>query len=191
MLTVLFRSNRVGKRICLISLVLGFQAASNIYDRTLKMNHKEQILIGSAACVMITITLSLKLLIDHLLHWKKPKEQKAIVVIILMAPIYAIDSYVGLLVFRGNETFFELLDSIKECYEGLVMAKFLALLYTYLDISMSMNISHQYLPDVAHIQQAMQNGLVIVEMIFFSIFQMYAYSADPYKDKVVKQKKKD
>ncbi|XP_024959690.1 transmembrane protein 184A-like [Cynara cardunculus var. scolymus] len=286
------------------------------------MNHKEQILIGSAACVMITITLSLKLLIDHLLHWKKPKEQKAIVVIILMAPIYAIDSYVGLLVFRGNETFFELLDSIKECYEGLVMAKFLALLYTYLDISMSMNIvpdeikgraihhsfpmtlfqprtvylnhhklkllkywtwqfvvirpvcsilmivlqlleiypdwlswtfttilnvsvslalyalmifyhvfakelaphnplakflcvkgivffcfwqgvllsvlvamgvikSHQYLPDVAHIQQAMQNGLVIVEMIFFSIFQMYAYSADPYKDKVVKQKKKD
>ncbi|KAI3804799.1 hypothetical protein L1987_26611 [Smallanthus sonchifolius] len=204
-------------------------------------------------------------------------------------------------------TFFELLDSIKECYEGLVMAKFLALLYTYLDISISKNIvpddikgrphkvylnhhkllkywtwqfgvirpvcsvamivlqlleiypdwlswtftmilnisvslalyalmlfyhvakelaphnplakflcvkgivffcfwqgvllsvlvamdilkSHHCWLDAAHVQQALQNIRVIVEMIFFSTFQLYAYTADPYKDKVVKEKKKD
>ncbi|KAF5814907.1 putative organic solute transporter subunit alpha/Transmembrane protein [Helianthus annuus] len=286
------------------------------------MNRKEQTLFGSGACVAITVILSLKLLIDHVLNWKKPKEQKAIVVIILMAPIYAIDSYVGLIEIRGSETFFELLDSIKECYEALVMAKFLALLYTYLDISISKNIvpddikgrvihhsfpmtlfqphkvylnhhklkllkywtwqfvvirpvcsvvmivlqlleiypdwlswtitiilnisvslalyalvafyhvfakelaphnplakflcvkgivffcywqgvllsilaamdiltPEHYWLDAAHVQQALQNILVVVEMIFFSIFQMYAYSAAPYKGKVVKEKKKE
>lgn len=54
------------------------------------------------------------------MSWKKPKEQKAIIIIVLMAPLYAIDSYVGLLDIRGSETFFTFLDSIKECYEALV-----------------------------------------------------------------------
>lgn len=37
-----------------------------------------------------------------------------------MAPLYAIDSYIGLLDIRGSTTFFTFLDSIKECYEALV-----------------------------------------------------------------------
>ncbi|KAJ9562765.1 hypothetical protein OSB04_007925 [Centaurea solstitialis] len=287
------------------------------------MTHKQETLIGSGICVAISVLLSLKLVRDHLSNWKKPKEQKAIIVIVLMAPIYAVDSYVGLVDIRGSETFFVFLDAIKECYEGLVMAKFLALLYTYLNISISKNIvpdeikgreihhsfpmtlfqphsvrlNHQNLKllkywtwqfvvirpacsvlmialqlvdvypdwlswtftmilnvsvslalyslvifyhvfakelaphnplakflcvkgivffcfwqgivlsglvaagiitsnhfwlDVSHIQQALQNGLVIVEMVFFSIFQMYAYTAAPYKkDADVKQKKSD
>lgn len=57
-----------------------------------------------------------------------------------MAPLYAINSYIGLLDIRGSETFFTFLESIKECYEALVMAKFLSLLYTYLNISISKNI---------------------------------------------------
>ncbi|KAK4839078.1 hypothetical protein QYF36_018889 [Acer negundo] len=42
--------------------------------------------------------------------------------------------------FRGSKAFFMLLESIKECYEALVIAKFLALLYSYLNISISNNI---------------------------------------------------
>lgn len=87
------------------------------------MTRKQETLIGSGACVAVTVLLALKLVRDHLSHWKKPKEQKAIIVIILMAPIYAVDSYVGLLDIRGSETFFVLLDSIKECYEALVKIK--------------------------------------------------------------------
>ncbi|KAL7593302.1 uncharacterized protein LOC111904859 [Lactuca sativa] len=286
------------------------------------MTRKQETLIGSGACVAVTVLLALKLVRDHLSHWKKPKEQKAIIVIILMAPIYAVDSYVGLLDIRGSETFFVLLDSIKECYEALVMAKFLALLYTYLNISISKNIvpdeikgreihhsfpmtlfqphsvrlNHQNLKllkywtwqfvvirpvcsvlmivlqlleiypdwlswtftmilnvsvslalyalvifyhvfakelaphkplakflcvkgivffcfwqgivlsglvamgiiksnhfwlDVSHIQQALQNALVIVEMVFFAMFQMYAYTAAPYKAADIKEKKKE
>lgn len=37
-----------------------------------------------------------------------------------MAPIYAIDSFVGLLDFQGSKAFFMFLDSVKECYEALV-----------------------------------------------------------------------
>lgn len=104
------------------------------------MNRGQLTLLGSTICVMLSVLFSIKLLLAHLSNWKKPKEQKAIVVIILMAPIYAVDSYVGLLDFRGSEAFFMFLDSIKECYEALVMAKFLALLYTYLNISISKSI---------------------------------------------------
>ncbi|XP_030928627.1 transmembrane protein 184C-like [Quercus lobata] len=104
------------------------------------MNPGQVILIGSTICVMLTAHFSVQLISEHLFHWKKPKEQKAIVIITLMAPIYAIDSFVGLLDFQGSKAFFMFLDSVKECYEALVIAKFLALMYSYLNISISKNI---------------------------------------------------
>ncbi|XAR66401.1 hypothetical protein NMG60_11012627 [Bertholletia excelsa] len=96
--------------------------------------------LGCAICVILSICFTLKLLLQHLFHWKNPKEQKAIVIIILMPPLYAIVSFVGLVDFLGSEAFFMYLESVKECYEALVMAKFLALLYSYLNISISKNI---------------------------------------------------
>ncbi|KAL0306478.1 UNVERIFIED_CONTAM: protein LAZ11 [Sesamum radiatum] len=104
------------------------------------MDRGQLTLIGSTVCVMLSLHFSIQLVSQHFMSWKKPKEQKAIIIIVLMAPLYAIDSYVGLLDIRGSETFFTFLDSIKECYEALVMAKFLALMYTYLNISISKNI---------------------------------------------------
>ncbi|XP_065878096.1 uncharacterized protein [Euphorbia lathyris] len=94
-------------------------------------------LMGSAFCTMLTMHFTLQLLSQHMFYWKNPKEQKAIIVIILMAPIYAIDSFVGLLDIQGSKEFFMFLDSIKECYEALVIAKFMALMYSYLNISIS------------------------------------------------------
>lgn len=88
----------------------------NVYE----MNRIQLTLSGSALCVILSVLLSIKLLLAHLSHWKTPKEQKAIVVVILMAPIYSVVSYVGLLKFRGSEAFIMLLESLKECYEGLV-----------------------------------------------------------------------
>ncbi|KAL3016776.1 hypothetical protein AAZX31_06G235600 [Glycine max] len=104
------------------------------------MHPAQIVLYGSTLCVMITVHFSMKLLAEHVLNWKKPKEQNAIVIIILMAPLYAVDSYVGLINFFGSEAFFTFLDSIKECYEALVIAKFLGLMYSFLNISLSKNI---------------------------------------------------
>ena len=131
------------------------------------MSRGEITLFGSACCSMLTMHFTVQLLSQHLFYWKNPKEQKAIIIIILMAPIYAIDSFVGLLDIHGSKAFFMLLDSIKECYEALVsafhsvlifffwltiscltfhifflqvIAKFMALMYSYLNISISKNI---------------------------------------------------
>jgi Organic solute transporter Ostalpha len=77
-------------------------------------------LLGAAFCVMLSMHFTVQLVTQHLFYWKNPKEQKAIIIIVLMAPIYAIDSFVGLLDIQGSKTFFTFLDSVKECYEALV-----------------------------------------------------------------------
>ncbi|TXG47306.1 hypothetical protein EZV62_026600 [Acer yangbiense] len=104
------------------------------------MNRADMTLIGSGLCVLLTMHFTVQLLSQHLFYWKNPKEQKAIIVIILMAPIYAIVSFVGFLDIKGSKPFFTFLESIKECYEALVIAKFIALMYSYLNISISKNI---------------------------------------------------
>lgn len=105
-----------------------------------KMDPGTLTLLGAACGVMLTMHFTVQLLSQHLFFWKNPKEQKAIIVIILMAPLYAIDSFVGLLDIQGSKAFFTFLDSVKECYEALVIAKFLALMYSYLNISLSKSI---------------------------------------------------
>ncbi|MBA0731746.1 hypothetical protein Golax_022589 [Gossypium laxum] len=97
-------------------------------------------LMGSALCVVLSLHFTLQLVSQHLFYWKNPKEQKAILIIILMAPIYAAVSFVGLLDIRGSKAFFMFLESVKECYEAFVIAKFMALMYSYLNISISKNI---------------------------------------------------
>jgi len=47
---------------------------------------------------------------------------------------------VGLIEIRGSTAFFSFLEAVKECYEALVIAKFLALMYSFLNISMSKSI---------------------------------------------------
>ncbi|KAF5728651.1 hypothetical protein HS088_TW21G00800 [Tripterygium wilfordii] len=104
------------------------------------MDRGQITLMGAACCTMLSMHFTVQLLSQHFFYWKNPKEQKAIIIIILMAPIYAIDSFVGLVDIQGSKAFFMFLDSIKECYEALVIAKFLALMYSYLNISISKNI---------------------------------------------------
>lgn len=104
------------------------------------MDRGQLTLLGAASCVMATTYFTIQLMSQHLFYWKNPKEQKAIIIIILMAPLYAIDSFVGLVNVQASMAFFTYLESIKECYEALVIAKFLSLMYSYLKISISKNI---------------------------------------------------
>ncbi|KAG9459522.1 hypothetical protein H6P81_004030 [Aristolochia fimbriata] len=104
------------------------------------MDRRTLTLLGSGSCVMLSMHFTLQLVSQHLFYWKNPKEQKAILIIILMAPLYALDSFVGLVDIQGSKAFFTFLDSVKECYEALVIAKFLALMYSYLNISISKSI---------------------------------------------------
>lgn len=104
------------------------------------MDRAQLTMVGSGFSALLSMHFTIQLLSQHLFYWKNPKEQKAIIMIIIMAPLYAIDSFVGLLDIRGSKAFFMFLDSVKECYEAVAIAKFLALMYSYLNISISKNI---------------------------------------------------
>ncbi|KAL6567445.1 hypothetical protein OROGR_001113 [Orobanche gracilis] len=104
------------------------------------MDRRQLTLAGSGFSVMLTPHFTFQLLSQHLFYWKTPIEQKAILIIILMAPVYAVVSFVGLLDIRGSKHIFMVLVSAKDCYEALAVAKFLALMYSYLKISMNENV---------------------------------------------------
>eukprot|EP00250_Pteridium_aquilinum_P011737 c20274_g1_i1 orf=280-1167(+) len=105
-----------------------------------RLGRREWTLLGTGACTLLSVLLSAQLVSKHLRHWSNPKEQKTIVLIALMAPLYAVVSFVGLVEIRGSTSFFAFLEAIKECYEALVIAKFLSLMYSFLKISMSKSI---------------------------------------------------
>lgn len=84
------------------------------------MDHGTLTLLGAAFCVMLSMHFTVQLLSQHLFYWKNLKEQKAIIIIILMAPLYAINSFIGLKDIRGGKAFFMFLESVKECYEAQV-----------------------------------------------------------------------
>lgn len=60
-----------------------------------------------------------------------------------------------------------------------------------LDILAAVGIikSHHFWLDVEHIQEALQNVLVILEMVVFSVIQQYAYDVLPYSREAEKKLK--
>ncbi|VFQ58593.1 unnamed protein product [Cuscuta campestris] len=99
-----------------------------------------KLMLWCFTCVNFTILYALQNGLRHYFSWKKPKEQSAILVIIFMAPLYAVVSYIGLMDSPESKMLFTFLKTVKECYEALVIAKFLGLMYTYLNMSTSENI---------------------------------------------------
>jgi hypothetical protein len=64
----------------------------------------------------------------HLTNYNQPAAQRYIIRIVLMVPIYAIDSFLSLLL-RPSAIYW---NTLRNCYEAFVIYSFLALLLTYL-----------------------------------------------------------
>lgn len=77
-------------------------------------------LLGAGLCTMASMHFTSQLVGQHMFYWKNPAQQKLIIIIICMAPIYAVTSFFGLAEIKGSEILFTFLESIKECYEALV-----------------------------------------------------------------------
>lgn len=62
-----------------------------------------------------------------------------------------------------------------------------------LDILVEMGIvkSNCFWLDVEQLEEALQNALVIVEMVFFSLLMRSAYTAEPYRSRSTSSKKKE
>ncbi|RWS13804.1 transmembrane protein 184B-like protein, partial [Dinothrombium tinctorium] len=67
---------------------------------------------------------------QHLRYYTMPSEQKYIVRILFIVPIYALDCWLSLLFFKDN--YYVYFDSVRDWYEAFVIYNFLALCYEYL-----------------------------------------------------------
>ncbi len=54
---------------------------------------------------------------QYLIYYKNPSEQRYIVRILLIVPIYAFESWLSLLFFRNN-SFYVYCNALRDCYEG-------------------------------------------------------------------------
>jgi hypothetical protein len=82
----------------------------------------------SAVTGIFAIAMSFFLIMMHATHYRKPWEQKHIIRILLMVPIYAAVSFLSYY-FYLHTVYYEV---IRDCYEAFAIASFFALLCHYL-----------------------------------------------------------
>uniref|UniRef100_A0A4W4DN37 Transmembrane protein 184a n=2 Tax=Electrophorus electricus TaxID=8005 RepID=A0A4W4DN37_ELEEL len=68
---------------------------------------------------------------SHLRSYTAPNEQRYIIRILFIVPIYAFDSWLSLL-FISNDQYYVYFDSVRDCYEAFVIYNFLSLSFEYL-----------------------------------------------------------
>lgn len=81
----------------------------------------------TALCVIIGTVLTIQLIYKHLVHFHKPNQQKHVVRILLMVPVYAIDSWLSFRFYWLSVYF----DLVRDCYEAIVIYEFYVLLVEY------------------------------------------------------------
>ena len=79
--------------------------------------------IAAGVCVGVTVLLSGVLILQHLRHYKHPILQRYAIRIILMVPVYAVDSYISLWV--PEYAFY--INSCRDVYEAYVIYNFVAM----------------------------------------------------------------
>ncbi|KAH8802671.1 organic solute transporter Ostalpha-domain-containing protein [Xylogone sp. PMI_703] len=85
-------------------------------------------IIISAACSLFAILTSFYLIWMHALHYTKPTEQRHIIRILFMIPVYAAASFLSLY-YYWHAVYFQV---ISDCYEAFAIASFFALLCHYI-----------------------------------------------------------
>ncbi|XP_013775847.1 transmembrane protein 184B-like [Limulus polyphemus] len=84
----------------------------------------------SGAFVWAALIVTCHQIYQHLRYYTCPTEQRWIVRILFIVPIYAFDSWLSLLFF--HDSFYIYFDSVRDWYEAFVIYNFLSLCYEYL-----------------------------------------------------------
>lgn len=85
-------------------------------------------LIIAAGCTLIAVLLSFFLIFMHAIHYTKPYEQRHIIRILFMIPVYAAASLLSMW-YYWHAIYFKVISS---CYEAFAIASFFALLCHYI-----------------------------------------------------------
>jgi len=79
-----------------------------------------------------SVLLTAYLVLRHMKHWVEPVAQTYIVRILLMVPVYALSSWLSLLMAQHTVYF----NLVRDCYEAYVLYQFFSLLVYYFDVTM-------------------------------------------------------
>jgi len=85
----------------------------------------------SGACAWAAILITCHQIYQYLRWYTNPAEQRWIVRILFIVPIYAFESWLSLLFFKGNH-YYVYFNAVRDCYEAFVIYNFLSLCYEYL-----------------------------------------------------------
>ena len=85
----------------------------------------------TGAFVWVALFLTCQQIYQHLRWYTNPTEQRWIVRILFIVPIYATYSWISLLFFN-SESYYVYFFTVRDCYEAFVIYNFLSLCYEYL-----------------------------------------------------------
>lgn len=85
----------------------------------------------AGAFVWVALFLTCQQIYQHLRWYTNPTEQRWIVRILFIVPIYATYSWISLLFFN-SESYYVYFFTVRDCYEAFVIYNFLSLCYEYL-----------------------------------------------------------
>ncbi|SMR49881.1 unnamed protein product [Zymoseptoria tritici ST99CH_3D1] len=77
---------------------------------------------------LLSVIISLCLIAQHALHYSKPTEQRHIIRILFMIPVYSVVSFLSFLFYR-KAIYFQVM---RDCYEAFAISSFFALLCHYI-----------------------------------------------------------
>jgi len=85
----------------------------------------------AGACVWAALFISCHQIYQYLRYYTNPAEQRWIVRILFMVPVYAFTSWLSLLFWR-YDNYYVYFNAFRDCYEAFVIYNFLSLCYEYL-----------------------------------------------------------
>jgi len=85
----------------------------------------------AGACVWAAILLTCHQIFEYLRYYTNPAEQRWIVRILFIVPVYAFESWLSLLFF-SHDNYYVYFNAVRDCYEAFVIYNFLCLCYEYL-----------------------------------------------------------
>nr|XP_010930624.1 protein LAZ1 homolog 1 isoform X1 [Elaeis guineensis]XP_010930625.1 protein LAZ1 homolog 1 isoform X1 [Elaeis guineensis]XP_010930626.1 protein LAZ1 homolog 1 isoform X1 [Elaeis guineensis]XP_019708556.1 protein LAZ1 homolog 1 isoform X1 [Elaeis guineensis]XP_029122492.1 protein LAZ1 homolog 1 isoform X1 [Elaeis guineensis] len=110
--------------LCLLLLLLVRAVSSSRPEKMLTINLSGGAnllpswpILSAGAFVVIALVLSFYLIFEHLAIYNQPEEQKFLIGLILMVPVYAVESFLSLL---NSEVAF-ICEIMRDCYEAFAM----------------------------------------------------------------------
>ncbi|XP_061348116.1 protein LAZ1 homolog 1 isoform X2 [Gastrolobium bilobum] len=106
--------------IFLFTLVESTSRSGNMWPVIVGVESTETVswtVISSSIFVLVAVVLSICLILEHLASYNQPEEQKFLIGLILMVPVYAVESFLSLL---DSSAAFNC-EIIRDCYEAFAL----------------------------------------------------------------------